>query len=212
MKHYPFCPKLKMWFLEAHKEKNIIVKQINHDYAIYPKRFYENIQHQEDKKYDYIFIGGLHTDRKTYKNRKWILRFIKKRFNDNSYLQFTDRNTKIKHKKMGIFDFTLEKEGFVPKEVKIHLRNKFDDNYFAVMSSSKFCLCPAGDINYSMRFYEALMCKCIPILNDPSERFRSRAEEKLDYKYYLTSDENIEYREDWVEHNYSLFLKYHTLN
>ena len=33
-----------------------------------------------------------------------------------------------------------------------------------------------------------------------------------DYKYYLTTDENIEYREDWVEHNYSLFLKYHTLN
>jgi hypothetical protein len=212
MKHYPFCPKLKMWFLEAHKEKNIIVKQINHDYAIYPKRFLDNVKNQETRKYDYVFIGGLHTDRKTYKNRKWILRFIKQSFNNNSYLQFTDKNTKINHKKMGVFDMTLEKEGFVPKEVKIPLRNKFDDNYFSVMCNSQFCLCPAGDINYSMRFYEALMCKCIPIINHPSERFRSRAEEKLDYKYYLTTDKNIEYREDWVEHNYQLFLKYHTLN
>ena len=86
-----------------------------------------------------------------------------------------------------------------------------DKNYFDVMCKSKFCLCPAGDDLWSMRFYEALMCKCIPIVNNEKETYRSDPESKLGYKFYLTSDKEFIYREDWVEHNYNLFLKYHTL-
>ena len=62
-----------------------------------------------------------------------------------------------------------------------------------------------------MRFYECLMCKCIPIVNSVEETYRSEVESKLDYKYYLSSDTDFVYREDWVEHNYNIFLKYHTL-
>ena len=36
-------------------------------------------------------------------------------------------------------------------------------------------------------------------------------ESKLEYKYYTTSSPEFIYREDWVEHNYNIFLKYHTL-
>jgi hypothetical protein len=36
-------------------------------------------------------------------------------------------------------------------------------------------------------------------------------ESKLDYKYYLVNDKEFIYREDCVEHNYAIFLKYHTL-
>jgi hypothetical protein len=64
---------------------------------------------------------------------------------------------------------------------------------------------------WSMRFYECLMCKCIPIVDKVEETFRSVEESKLDYKYYLTSCPEFVYREDWVEHNYNLFIKYHTL-
>lgn len=212
MKYYGFCPKLLMWYKEAHQEKEIAIsKKINQAYAIYPKRFYKNIDYSLERKYDFIFIGGFKTDRATLKNRKWIIPFIKKKFNSKSYLQFTDKKTKNKHKKMGNYDVTHKVVGFVPKEVKICKRNLFDKNYFDTMSSSNFCLCPAGDIMYSMRFYEALMCKTIPIINVRAESFRSKAESKLDYKYYLASDTDFIYREDWVEHNYNLFLKYHTL-
>ena len=62
-----------------------------------------------------------------------------------------------------------------------------------------------------MRFYESLMCQCIPIVDTIEETYRSEEESQLDYKYYLSSDKEFVYRNDWVEHNYELFLRYHTL-
>jgi hypothetical protein len=62
-----------------------------------------------------------------------------------------------------------------------------------------------------MRFYEAIMCKAIPIVNKFKESYRTKAEKKLGYKFYLTSDKKFIYRKDWADHNYNLFLKYHTL-
>ena len=56
-------------------------KAIDYSYAIYPKRFYKNINLDVDKKYDFIFIGGLLSDTKTANNRKWIIPFIKKKTN-----------------------------------------------------------------------------------------------------------------------------------
>lgn len=212
----PWCPKLKLWYNEAHKEKNIIVEKINKAYAIYPKRFYRNLRtyyvKYTKKKYNFCFIGGLKTDTKTFCNRYWILSFIKKFFNKKSYLQFTDTNTKQNYKSLGNFDYTLLENGFVPKENR-HADeiNFFDKKYFSNLSNSKFCLCPAGDAPWSMRFYEAIMCKAIPIVSTVKESYRSNAKSKLGYKFYLTSDKNFIYRKDWVDHNYNLFLKYHTL-
>lgn len=208
-----FSPKLKMWYIESYKEKNIDIRKnkINSSYALYPKRFYKNIDNTIQKEYDFCFIGGLRTDKKTLVNRSWILPFINSRFTENSYLQFTDKNTKNNYTKMGIFDKTLETTGFVPKEHPVYERNFFDSQYFLNMCKSKFCLCPAGDGMYSMRFYEALMCKTIPIVYTINETFRSKEESKLDYKYYLSSSNEFIYNEEWVEHNYNIFLKYHTL-
>ena len=214
MNYYSFfSPKLKMWYIESYEEKNIEVKNknIDYSYALYPKRFYHEIDLTTEKKNDFCFIGSFQVDQKTFINRKWILTFIEKHFTNDSYLQFTDKKTKKKYKTLGNFDKTLETIGFVPKEQPLQNRNYFDKNYFSIMCKSKFCLCPAGDLIYSMRFYEALMCKTIPIVNSIDETFRSKEESLLDYKYYLSSDDSFIYHEDWTEHNYNLFLKYHTL-
>ena len=212
---WPFCPKLKHWYREAYKEvsgrnKKYIDTQA---YAIYPKRFYKNIDFTLKKKYDFIFIGALFPELPSvFEPRKWILPFIDEKFNEKSYLQFTDKQTKKNYKTKGIFDHTLKKDGLVPRDIKVHSeRNVFDKNYFDKMVQSKFCLCPAGDGMYSMRFYESLMCKCIPIVNIDNETYRSKEESELGYKYYLTSSPEFIYKEEWVEHNYNLFLKYHTL-
>ena len=210
-----FPPKCLMWYQEAYEEHDCWNEEhlIDYDYVLYPKRFYQTIdKFDDDKIIDYCFIGGFKTDKKnkTLKARIWILDFIRNYMTDKSYLQFTDKKTKQNYEPMGSFDYTLKVSGFVPKEHPVKDRNKFDENYFKTMKKSKFTLCPAGDRNYSMRFYEALMCKSIPIVNSINETFRSKAESKLDYKYFLTTDV-LEYREDWVEHNYSIFLKYHTL-
>ena len=55
------------------------------------------------------------------------------------------------------------------------------------------------------------MTKCIPIVNDEKETYRSREESKLDIFYYLTKSYNYTYHYHWIEHNYNIFLKYHTL-
>ena len=209
-----FSPKCIMWYLEAFREcgEKISEDQINFDYVIFPKRFYEAVEALRNEKiYDFCFVGGFLTDPKTIAARVWILQFIRQYMSDKSYLQFTDHKTKQNYKPIGAFDLTLKARGFVPKEVPIIERNWFDASYFQIMKQSQFVLCPAGDLNYSMRFYEALMCKAIPIVYNVNETFRSKQEAQLSYKYYLTSDEFI-YRQDWVEHNYELFLKYHTLH
>lgn len=214
-----FSPKLKMWYREAHREKNffkylfsrVIHQPVNQDYAIYPKRFYQTVHKLDHQKLiDYCFIGGFRTDSRTEKNRKWILDFIQTNFSESSYLQFTDKGTKSSHKRMGVFDHTFVREGFVPKEHPKRKRNYFDAHYFQKLANSKFTLCPAGDDLWSMRFYEALMCKSIPIVNTPEETYRSNAESELDYRYYLSTDQHI-FREDWAAHNYEIFLRYHTL-
>lgn len=202
-----------MWYVESHQEIGCWTDgdPICEDYALYPMRFYKELENLNvGKKIDYCFIGGLKTDIRTTKNRGWILEFIEKNFTNQSYLQFTDTNTKNNYCSKGSYDYTLEKVGFAPKEHEVNNRNWFDLHYFCTMLAAKFALCPAGDAIYSMRFYEALMCKSIPVVSSTHETFRSEAESKLDYRYYLTTDD-IQFREDWVEHNYQLFLQYHTL-
>lgn len=55
------------------------------------------------------------------------------------------------------------------------------------------------------------MNKCIPIVSHPRESYRSPAESLLDYYFYLSSEKIFQYRTDWVEKNYEIFLRYHTL-
>ncbi len=209
-----FPPKLYMWFVEAHKEAGCWTDgdPVNTDYALYPRRFYRTVAgFDHEKIFDYCFIGGFKTDDATQANRAWIIDFIQRHFTDESYLQFTDRRTKKDYVPMGRFDRTLLRTGFVPKEHLAEERNKFDDCYFETMARSRFTLCPAGDAFWSMRFYEALMCKSIPIVKNVNETFRSRRESELGYKFYLSTD-RIKYRKDWVEQNYRIFLEYHTLD
>jgi hypothetical protein len=211
MTYYNFIIQQKMWYKESFLEKGLKEENINEDFSIYPERIYKNINLTNNKIYDYCFIGSLKIDDLCFQNRKWIIPFIEKYFNENSYLQFTDKETKKNYNSFGSFDYTLFKKGKVPKELQEDERDFFDKDYFDILSKSKFCLCPAGDSIWSMRFCDTLMSKCIPIVNSKHETYRSLQESKLDYKYYLTSEKEFIYRQDWVDHNYNLFLKYHTL-
>ena len=211
VKYYGFSPKLKMWYNKALIEKNKNTNEYNTDYAIFPRKMYKKlIRNNEEKIYDYCFMGGLNTDSKTIKNRAWIIEFIKENFTSNSFLNFTDKKTIKNHTTLGEYDKTGLITGFIPKEHPVEERNFNDSDYYNILCKSKFCLCPAGDSIYSMRFYEAIMCKCIPIVYTPLETFRSKAESKIDYSYYLTTDKH-EYSINNVKHNLGLFIKYHTL-
>jgi len=90
-------------------------------------------------------------------------------------------------------------------------QNAFDEAYFQKMTRAKFAVCPGGDAPWSMRFYEALMCRAIPIISWDRESYRSPAESIIDYKYYLAHEGPFVYRKDWAAHNYEIFLRNHTL-
>lgn len=194
-----FNTTLKKYYIDAYTEENISYEPMNQSYAIFPKSLYKTVDNmQKEKTQDYCFIGKSKNE-----YQKWIFPFINKYFNKNSYLQFTDHLTNNDYTVMGDFDYTL---------VRKNNTDIFNNSYYSEMKKSKFCLCPADDdISWSTLFYEALMCKCIPIVSNMTETYRSIPELKLNYKYYLSTDTFV-YREDWAEYNYALFLKYHTLH
>lgn len=69
----------------------------------------------------------------------------------------------------------------------------FDESYFKEMSKAKFVLCPNGDFIWTYRFFEAVLFKAIPVIEDDCTLYSG-------YKFYNKNDELV-YREDWIEYN-----------
>ena len=213
-----FSPKLRAWFKQAFFEKNIKKYKQKNDYAIFPDSLKKKVDKMsKKKKFNFIFVGSFVFNirpRIAFRNRKWVIPFARKHFNEGSYFCNTSKGIQLigGWQKLGNFDHTYNNQSkyFVPKLKPLQKRNEFDKKYYQMMCASKFCLCPAGDKLWSMRFYESLLCRCIPIVNRKEETYRTEAESKINYKFYYTTDKFV-YREDWVEHNYNLFIKYHTL-
>ncbi len=70
---------------------------------------------------------------------------------------------------------------------------KKDEDYFTLMSRTKFALCPNGDFIWTYRFFEAIIFKAIPIIQDFHPLYDG-------YKYYSLGD-NLVYNEEWVNEN-----------
>jgi len=55
------------------------------------------------------------------------------------------------------------------------------------------------------------MTKCIPIVRNPKETYRSKEESRLSYFFYRSSAKSFVYHDYWAKENYDIFLSYHTL-
>lgn len=75
-----------------------------------------------------------------------------------------------------------------------------DKKYYDVLCSSKFTLTPTGDCPWSYRFFEAIMCLSIPILENNSNDLYHK-----DYFYYYHDSNHIYYPEKALE-NYNKFI------
>lgn len=183
------------------------------DIAIFSKKYYQEIQQlNNDKIYDYCFIGSI---KSSPENRQWVVEFAKKYFTENSV--FTNTDNDENWVSLGTFDLTKENKGYCPK-IQCHnysydvqyrkvLENLF---YFQTMRQSKFCLCPIGDAIWSFRFYEVLMCGSIPIVESIHHTYRTVQEYKLKYSYYLKDPHtNHVYDENMVKNNDEIFRKNH---
>ncbi len=137
-------------------------------------------------------------------------RLPRRRFTDDSYFVVTDAPDGA-HTRLGSFDRTnIDRDVFVPKAVQAADRTFFHDHFFALMRNSRFTLCPAGDLPWSMRFFEAIMCRSIPVVSDLEHAGRNDLERSIGYTVYLADDEHV-YDEAIVEENFQAFLRHQTL-
>jgi len=70
---------------------------------------------------------------------------------------------------------------------------QFDTDYFKNMARAKFVLCPNGDFTWTYRFFESVIFKAIPIIEDYTHHYDG-------YHYYTIDDEFI-YDENMVNNN-----------
>ena len=74
----------------------------------------------------------------------------------------------------GIYMFASNKGRIFPIKV-------WDEKYYSILSNSKFVLCPDGEFVWTYRFFEAIFCGAIPIVENSCELYRG-------YHYFLMSN------------------------
>jgi len=83
----------------------------------------------------------------------------------------------------------------------------WDESYYTFLLKSKFILCPSGDFVWSYRFFEAILCGAIPVVEEYCavyEGFRVR---------YLKEDATLfDYSEEDAVYNYNLCVSRITID
>lgn len=75
----------------------------------------------------------------------------------------------------------------------------YDKIYFDKMAQAKFALCPNGDFTWTYRFFEAILCGAIPIIQHYCELYEG-------FHFYFNAS-NIHYNKTWVKDNLYLLEK-----
>ena len=211
---------LKYHMEEALEEKNMNILDATSKppYAIFSHKYFEEMQSlNNDKIYDYCFIGSIDTEPE---KRAWAVDFARKNFTSQSI--FINTDGKLDWEPLGEFDKTNQVDGvFCPKkhpdnqskqaQYRIIKENLF---YFQTMANSKYVLCPAGDTAWSFRFYEVLMCKSLPIVITWHHTYRTLEESEIKYSYMLKDnirEINSEEYKSLIDNNTNIFRLRHLL-
>ncbi len=75
----------------------------------------------------------------------------------------------------------------------------WDEEYFRILLESQFVLCPSGDYVWSYRFFEAILCGAVPIVEEKCSAYDG-------FQFYDLGDHELMRSPEMVEHNYSLCL------
>lgn len=219
---------MAVWDLAA-QEAGVDGKNVT-DYACnvpkVPWSWVEEVQAMSHaKRHNYNFQGSymfslvhqqLGDPNPQYRARNWLLDFARENFTEADLLKISDITPG--YQRMGPYDKSVVGgyDAHHPDASDPGFYAKFDAGYFEVMTQSNFTLCPGGDRPWSMRFYEAIMAGSIPVIG--SVQYDISATDmwalwRIPYKYYLIgSGEPMVYRQDWVDYNMELFVKYQTFH
>jgi hypothetical protein len=211
--HLAAGPRSVLLYHAAYDEEGLECPDVDENVSptklLYPRSYVDAVNElPDDKRYDYSFLGSLYRP-EVFPHRRWILDFAARHFTDRSYLLLSEFPPE--HQRLGSFDHTGDDDAvWVPKEVPWPDRGYFNPAFFQVLRQSEFALCPAGDQPWSNRFFEAVMCRSIPIVSDPAHTGRHDHERSIGYQMYLADEPHV-YDDAIVEENYQLFLRHQTL-
>ena len=192
----------------------------------YPREHVElakQLAEKTEKTVDFIFAGSMTTSG----HRDWVRAFVQSHFTDSSWYVDTipalwTTTPLSAYKSIGPFDHTVERVN----GGAIQIRGdegagayacgaaRPDPAYLQDMARAKFALCPRGDHPWSIRFFEAIMSRAIPIVDDPEHTGRNPEERALGYHYLMREDvekmmpDGPEYCESWAEENMRIFLEH----
>ncbi|MBF9239931.1 exostosin family protein [Hymenobacter sp. BT683] len=78
----------------------------------------------------------------------------------------------------------------------------WDEGYYKELAESAFVLCPSGDYVWSYRFFEAILCGAIPIIEENCAAYEG-------FKFFYMHDmlKDTSYSRADAEYNYQLCLK-----
>jgi hypothetical protein len=75
----------------------------------------------------------------------------------------------------------------------------WDDEYYDVLSSSQFVLCPSGDFVWSYRFFEATLCGAIPIVEQGCAAY-----DGFRFRFLTDAAADLEWSAEDALHNHRL--------
>ena len=80
----------------------------------------------------------------------------------------------------------------------------WDDEYYRGLMKSEFVLCPDGDYVWTYRFFEAIICGAIPVIENKCDLYDG-------FFYYDMDSKDIVYKEDMAKKNLELLKERFTL-
>lgn len=75
----------------------------------------------------------------------------------------------------------------------------WDENYFKMLTQSRFVLCPVGDCVWTYRFFESAMCGAIPIVEASCASYQG-------FRYFTMEDDisTLKWSAEIAEYNFNL--------
>tara|TARA_R100000306_G_scaffold43425_2_gene41853 strand:- start:2291 stop:3118 length:828 start_codon:yes stop_codon:yes gene_type:complete len=138
---------------------------------IFPKSITNYLKNEwlQEKEIMFSFVGSIN-----YKRKKRIEHWLTSNFNKKYTLSNESTLYKKTLRKLKYYlrlDYTSKKNygdlllWSSSKGRKFPIK-AWDSDYFNILLNSKFVLCPSGDFIWTYRFFEAILCGSIPIIEE----------------------------------------------
>jgi hypothetical protein len=147
-----------------------------------------------DRKYKFTFTGLITNERQRIL-KKWIKSNFKCTY---PKIPITNKRFyRIKMKLLGAFciqDFFAKQYGdffiWSSNRGRVYPQKSWDEDYYKILSNSKFVLCPSGDYIWSYRFFESILCGAIPIVEKSCAayegfRFKNMTDDPNDFLWTM---------------------------